>query len=104
MLDDVEGIGVAAEDIDAAQEVLQELQNATAKATEELNERKAKALAEERGLVDIDFTQKPENGDAEASRTVRVAMFFGYNGSGYHVRLPHYTHLRATTEFLCVHI
>lgn len=95
MPDDVEGIDVASEDIEAAQAVLLELQNATAKATEQLNERRANALAEERGLVDVNFTQKPENGAAEASRTVRVAMFFGYNGSGYHVRLQRHTHLCA---------
>lgn len=85
MPDDGQGIDVASEDIDAAQEVLLGLQNATAKATQELNNRKAKALAEERGLVDLDYSQ-PDNGGTDAKKVVRVAMFFGYNGSGYHVR------------------
>lgn len=83
---DGDGTDVASEDIDAAQAVLVALQAATAQATEELNERHKTAKAEERGLVDIDYSTQSEIGSTDAKKVVRVAMFFGYNGSGYHVR------------------
>lgn len=99
MVDNEENIEVPSEDIDAAQAVLVELQSATAKATEELEARKAKALKEERGLIDLDYSQK-DSENAGAKKIIRVAMFFGYNGSGYHVRsqLPFSTALLLQNE------
>jgi hypothetical protein len=85
MPDERKGDDLAAEDIDAAQAVLLGLQNARAKATEELSARRARLFAEDSGLVDINYSQT-ENGSSHATQVVRVAMFFGYNGSGYHVR------------------
>jgi hypothetical protein len=82
----MEGIDVGQDDINAAQEVLVELQKATEKAAAAINARNAATAVNDSQLLDNDDSDR-HDGSFRSDKKIRMAMFFGYNGNGYHVRI-----------------